>query len=336
MSICTSTDLSPVLITGAWRSGTTLISRIMNNHPDLDVTYDTVHFLRFSLNKYDPISDRKNVERLIKDTSKRLNERYNLELSVNDTLNALNKTYSYSSAYDSIMKNLFLKKSHKRIWGEKTNLAWTKVPDFMEMFPEGRVIHIIRDPRAVLSSWKKFTHAPGNDYLDSILNCQDSMSKALYYQDVYAEKRYLMITYEDLVLNTEKVIKRVCKSLDISFNENMLDTSLFTNIRGEPWKANSIYNKNMSGISTAVVHKWKDELEDWEMLLNDIVMGELQKKFNYDESETTYREELIGVAIKEIQKSKLASEGLLQFLLSGKGHERYPSDPLVESNWSND
>ena len=90
MSSNKNTENAPIFITGVWRSGTTLISRIINNHPNLDITYDTVHFLRFSYNKYNPISDKKNVERLIQDTSKRLYDRYELELSVNDTLSAIN------------------------------------------------------------------------------------------------------------------------------------------------------------------------------------------------------------------------------------------------------
>ena len=102
-------EISPIFVTGAWRSGTTLISRILNNHPDLEVTYDTVHFLRFSHNKYNPITEVCNVERLIRDTSSRLNDRYQLELSVEETMKDLNGLYSYSSIYDAIMKNLFLK-----------------------------------------------------------------------------------------------------------------------------------------------------------------------------------------------------------------------------------
>ena len=52
-------DAAPIFITGVWRSGTTLISRIFNNHPELDITYDSVHFMRFSFNHYDQISDEK-------------------------------------------------------------------------------------------------------------------------------------------------------------------------------------------------------------------------------------------------------------------------------------
>ena len=41
------TNNKPVFITGTWRSGTTLISRIVNTFDNYQVTYDTLHFMRF-------------------------------------------------------------------------------------------------------------------------------------------------------------------------------------------------------------------------------------------------------------------------------------------------
>ncbi|MGM0411630.1 MAG: sulfotransferase, partial [Bacillota bacterium] len=38
----------PILITGTFRSGTTLISQIMRNHPNIALVYDSVNFMRFS------------------------------------------------------------------------------------------------------------------------------------------------------------------------------------------------------------------------------------------------------------------------------------------------
>ena len=260
-------DDSPLLITGAWRSGTTLISRILNNHPDLDVTYDSVHFLRFSLNKYDPINDRANVEKLISDTSLRLADRYGFELSVQETLKNLDGDYSYKAIYSAIMKTFLLKTSKKKIWGEKTNLAWTKIPDFFDMYPLGRVLHIIRDPRAVLLSWKKFTNAPGNVYLDSILNCYDSMKLANTYKNEFFDKPYALITYEDLVSKPHQTLELVSKIFGIDFDAEMLNTSKFTDLIGKKWEANSIHDENMSGISTSAINRWKDKLEPWEIYL---------------------------------------------------------------------
>lgn len=325
--------ISPIFITGAWRSGTTLLSRIINSHSDIHITFDTVHFLRFSYKKYEPINDFKNVSSLIRDTASRLDSRYNIKLDVNTVTNELSESCSYASIYNSIMKSLFLNGTAKTVWGEKTNLAWTSIPKFYEMYPEGRVIHIVRDPRAVLASWKKYTRAPGNDYLDSIVNCFDSMEKGLLYKDDYDSKIYQLITYEDLVVNPHETIESICASFSIDFSKKMLDTSLFTDNEGKAWKPNSIYNDEVSGISTALIGKWKTQLDDWEKYLVDQVMDGVLLKYNYSLSDVRVNDALLECAINKILDSKLAREGLLRFFLEGKGIERYPSNPTNPVNW---
>ena len=334
MSSREESKVSPLFITGTWRSGTTLLSRMFNNHPDIDVSYDTVHFLRFSFNKYNPISNADNAFQLIKNTSDRLKKRYQFDLEVREVLQSLEgQELTYSSIYDAIMRSLYLYKSKKTGWGEKTNLAWTMIPSFFEMYPQGKVLQIIRDPRAVLSSWKKFTNAPDTDYLDSILNSFDSMQKSIDYKEMFSDRRYLSIRYEDLVEDPENTLGTICSKFEIDYNESMLDISTFKDLYGDAWKSNSVHNKNLNSISTSAINKWQGELEDWEVFMCDMVMGGMLKDFNYEPFNVTRNNELINKSVEMSKKSELVMDGLVRFTLSKKGFERYPSDPLVESNW---
>ena len=45
---------NPILITGVYRSGTTIISRILNAHPSIDCTYDSVSYFRYIVKKNIP------------------------------------------------------------------------------------------------------------------------------------------------------------------------------------------------------------------------------------------------------------------------------------------
>jgi len=326
---------APIFITGTWRCGSTLISRMLNNHVDLDVSYDTNHFMRFSFNRYNKINNIKNATMLVRDTRDRIMKRYGFKLDLDHILNDLGgRVITYALIYDAIMRNYYLLRSHKKIWGEKTNLAWTKIPSFLEMFPHGRVIHIIRDPRAVLLSWKKFTHAPGNDYLDSILNCYDSMQKAQEYIKCYPDKRYVLIRYEDLVTEPVKTLKNICNKFEIDYCKDMLNVSMYKDLYGKPWQANTVHTDNINGISTSVIDKWENGLEKWEICLTNTIMNDLLIKFNYKYSEIINDDGYIDRVIKEIQKSELTSDGFIRFLLTNKGHERYPSDPLNEDRLS--
>jgi len=328
-----SNELDPLFITGHWRSGTTLISRMMNNHPDISVTYDLVHFLRFAYNRYNPINVESSAVHLVKDVSERINQRYQINLSVNNVMENINGRYNYSSIYDAIMTELLLKDDSDKIWGEKTNVAWRSIPDFFDMFPNGRVINIIRDPRAVLSSWKQFTHASGNDYLDSILNSYDAMSTAIFYNSDYSEKRYFTVIYEELVSSPYKTMNDLCNKIDIPFSEEMLDQSQFKDIHGESWKSNSVDKDMPSGIYVNALCKWKENLDEWEISLCEKITGCLFDNFGYVKKTTNQNQDIQNKMVSEIMDSRLASEGMVRFMLTGESVERYPADPTNSINW---
>ena len=305
----------------------------MNNHPDINVTYDLVHFLRFSYNKYNPIDLESSVTRLVKDVSERINERYKIGLSVNNVMRKLKGKYSYHSIYDAIMNELLLKNSDAKIWGEKTNVAWRNIPDFFDMFPDGRVINIVRDPRAVLSSWKQFTHAPGNDYLDSIVNSYDAMKTSLIYDSDYSNKKYYTVIYEDLVRNPHKTVNDLCAKLEFSFTEEMLDQSKFKDMKGNSWKSNSIDKDVPSGIYGNALDKWKESLEEWEISICEKITGSLFDDFGYIKKISNINNDIQERMVSEIMASSLTNEGIIRFMLTGESVERYPSDPTKSVNW---
>ena len=324
----------PILITGAFRSGTTLIAQIIKNHPKIEFIYDSVNFMRFSFEKYNPLSNFENVKALVSEVRERIAERWDMHFDEKKVIKKLqNQKMSYEIIYDNLMRELLLEESDAEIWGEKTTLVWTKIPAFFEMFPNGRVIHIIRDPRAILLSWKKMTNAPGNDYLDAILNCRDSMALMEEYKIRFKNKRYASIRYEDLVYNPKEVINEICSILDLDYNEKMLDSTVFSDKSGGKWTGNSMFKDKINGISSKMVDIWKTKLEEWEIWLTDFIIGEYMDKFNYKKMEIERNAPLIQRIIQEVQSSKLVTDGILYFLLTDEGYERFPSDPIDPKNW---
>ena len=65
--------MKPLLITGVYRSGTTLVSDILRKHPDLDITYDSINYFRFIIKKN--ISSEKYKE-IVNSISHRMKVRY--------------------------------------------------------------------------------------------------------------------------------------------------------------------------------------------------------------------------------------------------------------------
>ena len=327
----------PLLITGVFRSGTTLIAQIMNNHPDFSVIYDSVNFMRFSYKRYEILSNFHNVENMVTEIHNRIMKRLELNFNKKKVLKDLkqihNKKITYAIVYDAIMSDLLLKKSGKKHWGEKTNLVWTKIPNFFEMFPKGRVIHIQRDPRAIIASWKKFTYAPGINYLDGVFNCVDSMNTAKKYSKRFRNKRYCAIKYEDLVSNKEQTLKKVCKNLEIRYSKGMLDESKFRTQKGNKWKGNSVFKKHIQGISKSFKDTWKRKLPEEDIYIIQFFCGDQMREFGYKKIKIKEDEELLTTIKKKILSSKLVSDGALSWLFEKKGKERYPNDPLDPQNW---
>ena len=131
-----------------------------------------------------------------------------------------NKTHSVPHYESRGKTSVVIEKKAGRRWGEKTLLEWTDIPLFLEMYPSGKTIHIIRDPRDVLASYKHMTYETEEKYLDAIFNCLDSMQHAIEYSKNLSKENYYMVKFEDLVSDRMSEIEKICSYLDIEFNES--------------------------------------------------------------------------------------------------------------------
>lgn len=258
--MASNNDIHRIFISGAYRSGTTLITRVLNNHSKLWITYDSVHFMRFSYGRYNPITRMKNVNRLVSEIRDRISRRWDMDLDAKRVLanvRSLGKI-TYAAVYDRIMATLAdLYKPGAKGWGEKTNVCWGQIPNFLKMFPEGKAIHVIRDPRDVLCSFKKATYEPGFRYLNSAFCCLNSFVKAMEFSKTLGPDKYRMLKYEDLLNRPEKETRSVCEFLGIRYESSMIDPKAFTDRNGQSWSGNSAFEEKMETITTKPVGRWK-------------------------------------------------------------------------------
>ena len=61
---------------------------------------------------------------------------YDIELAPEGIIEAEKEGFSYSSAYWTILKAIFNKENNLYL-GDKEATAWSKIPIFLNMFPEG-------------------------------------------------------------------------------------------------------------------------------------------------------------------------------------------------------
>jgi hypothetical protein len=158
----------------------------------------------------------------------------------------------------------------KAIHGEKTPHHIYSVPKLLEWFPNARVIHTFRDPRATYVSVrrKEQTQRPtGAGSLArrlgrlfefyAITNLVVSWRRAIAlhsrYQVLYPD-RYLLVRFEDLVGDPSATAATVCAFLNIPFSETMLEQAV----------VNSSYlprgSVGEAGFDRNAVDRWRDHL----------------------------------------------------------------------------
>lgn len=324
-----------ILITGCYRSGTEYVTLLLNNHPNLSASMYVVSFMRFCYDRYNPVEEERNYSRLVFDAAQRIRARWGRKLDVHKILDYCESVekVTYSLLYDLMMSDLFLTDEVQE-WAEKTQLVWTKIPDFLEMFPRGKTILIVRDPRSVLASFKRYTYAPEPAYLSAVFNCYGAMQLGLEYKDKFEANRYYVVKYEDVVTSPEKTLIGLFNFLELSSYHNLLSREGWKDAGGNPWHHNSAFLAKEARGSTfdkqAAVERWKNNLSSWEIALCEAINGELMDIYGYEHSGIS--EDWPTIVGPVLTDDKLTTY-LRRWLTEGRGVEEFPTDPLVSENW---
>lgn len=322
---------NPILITGLYRSGTTIISRILDAHPELNVTFDSVNYFRFVVKK--GIHPGRYLE-IVESVAARLKERYAIVIDTRRIVEEIEKTFlvTHKIVYAAIMEGFF-NYSGKR-WGEKALLEWTSIPTFLSMFAGGKAIHIIRDPRDVLISYKRMTFETGCKYLDSVFAGLHSMNAALKYQTVLPPERYHLLKYEDFIHDKKESVKKLCAFLEINFTDLMLEEEKYTEVSGEKFDilSHSSFPEEVASQKTAPTGKWQETLTDFEIDFVESILAPQMLALGYALSKDGKMGHC-GEFIRVMASEPLLKRRLIHFLETSDGVESYPSDPTDPENW---
>ncbi|MEJ7876465.1 MAG: sulfotransferase, partial [Solirubrobacterales bacterium] len=112
-------------------------------------------------------------------------------------------------------------KSH---WGDKTPTYVKTMRRIKRVLPEASFIHVVRDGRDVtLSNNKRIVERGHRDPVPAARAARQWRNRVQKAQaDGPKLGKYLEIRYEDLVLDTESTLRRVCECIDLEFEPGML------------------------------------------------------------------------------------------------------------------
>ena len=300
---------------GMFRSGTTLIARMFQSHPEVACASDPfAPLFKMFRNSYArevgydvdptaPLDDYYFYEP--KAAFLKGLQQASLEMGCKgvDWVKAVEQLASFSKPYSPLMYPHFnqlpannFKQTLangvdliQQVYGDKqTSLVGFKevwVNEFglhiARDFPESKVLHIVRDPRAVCAS----NYVSSGPYPFVFLVRQwRKLSAAAMYQKKFSPQadQVFILRYEDLITEPDKYIPQVCEFLEIEPHDNMYDPTTFLDGNNQPWIQNSSHKNPIKGFNTKSLNRWKDVLSTQHLsMIEAMCYGEM-KLFGYE------------------------------------------------------
>lgn len=222
----------PLFPLGTPRSGTTILARILNAHPEILMTDETSAILQLSENIMKSRRGRKSGVAY----GRSYNELWAECLS-------LQAKSLIEGFYEEICK---IEGKEKLVyWGEKhPHHSHGDCLEFINhLYPEAKYIYIVRDPRDVALSIAKMNSIPFSDAMKAWKKYTDKYESYFHTLD---ENLFFLSAYEDLVSDYKGKTKEILKWLNLPYAEetdNFIDAFSGIDVHAvskEEWRQSSL------------------------------------------------------------------------------------------------
>jgi len=267
----------PLFIVGLPRSGTKLLRGLLNQHPAIGLTRVESRLLPYWYKNWGQFGDlsKKNVfHQFYLNTVglpyfhiKRLG---NDEIISEDHWYESCSSFDVASVYEALIKHDVIFGGNVSIWGDKTPAYISHVNILRELYPNARVLHIVRDARDyVLSSQAAW----GKNIFRSAQNWQNSLSKLERDSQKFGSD-FLETKFEDILIQPESELTRICHWLGIEFDSEMLTLTAPTERHGDAKGYKAILGTNFN--------KYEKRLSKGEIRKLESIAHDGLEKYGYE------------------------------------------------------
>lgn len=288
-------------IVGMGRSGTTLLTNMLNSNPEIIASPEN----EFIIHSYHLFNDKDfNEEKVVDAFIDMFNQNFNRVISIwkpgpelkNDILQLKYKNFA------NVCKLAYL--NYPLSQKEKKNVTWVidKNPSYSlhidkisEIFPDAKFIVIVRDYRDNILSRRKYSdenvpiHKLASDW-------------NYYYESIFGTLAknnipYHLIKYEDLANNPTEHLQSLCSYINVPYNEQMLNFQELSkeikkhaveNVSKEQnEKIQRMHGNLEKKVNTERVNAYVNELNPKEIALLDYACEKLAARFGYEKHSPT-------------------------------------------------
>ena len=294
-------DLIPIFITGAPRSGTTMLASVLASRSDT-IAINEMHYI------HELLEIQQRNGKVEKEVQKKI-------LATNSFIKKLelfNNSYELEKIieldFKDTIRNLLLVSNQKyfnkdqiKYWIEHTPHNHKYYETLIKQYPNCRFVHIVRDGRAVFSSTKNIRWG-----LKDVVSGSISWKRQVgHCKELEKEDNFLTVKYEDFVLDTKTELKRICDFIPFDYRESMLDADGLSYTEEDKQSHSKSIGESPNKDS---LNKWKTELTLSEVGHFNAFNHDLLNYYGYDiEYEKPYN---------PIKKYLIFGMGITKFIIS--------------------
>lgn len=266
------TALTPVFVVGAWHSGTYLMVHALARHSTIQTIEGETHYF-FRREK-------------IREATLAAPEPERWHLFVRSILNhgpeptishadqqAFAERLTNERPFDpadlggmfAFMMERLCAEQGRTMWVEKSPSHVACLFDIKETFPDAKVIHMVRDPKAVMASTRIRSKKPGGNEIKDIyhpvhesITWREAVRKGRAFGERYPDS-FLEINYESLIVDGEPELKKVCDFIGRTYEPDMLQVKQVN--------AASADEQGKTGFDRAPLERWRKVLGPTEFFI---------------------------------------------------------------------
>jgi hypothetical protein len=263
------------LVVGCRRSGTTLLRAMLSSHPEVAVPPESRFLLNFAPETYQRFDSLRLLDDLYDNESFGL---WKLRRQVVAASFREHPPESYAAAIRRLYE-LWAEPRGKVRYADKTPDHVLRIGAVTALFPEARVVHIVRDGRDVAASFLEL------GWVDRIeraaLHWRYRVLRGREIGSLLPKRRYHELFYEDLVARPEPTLRAMCAALDLPFHPAMLryEKAAAENRRSEAYPH---HNRYVGRPLRPGLRDWRRDMPDTAVRRFEAVAGDALEEFGYE------------------------------------------------------
>ena len=344
-----------------FRSGTTLMARMINSHPNICLASDpyapifkcyrneiasNISNIKFELN--DPLHDYFNDENQMKVFNEIQKKTFDIPLFVHNIKEIRNLISMHAKPYSPLIIP-FLNKLNGVTYKElidsgikiiqkaygKGNDDWIGIkevwtnefsPHFLKSFKSSKVILINRDPRAVVAS-NFSTKTRRYPFLFLCRHWRKLSDLSFKYKRLYPNN-VLVLKFEDVVSNPVNISKKICAFLEIPYYESISNIKEFKDGSNNNWTQNSSYNISERKFNQKSLEKWKEILNPNQIKYIETLCIKNMDSLGYEPYFSINKEEMINSINIFTEEERGIAEWIRKY-----NYSDYDAEKLFEINF---